>query len=186
MYSPASLRLTTLNLADLWSLLEQRSDTSSIVNSLHAFDDRLSDVFVSYDLADRQPNLNAKIASKTSTVSLPLNAIGDGMRRLTDLLLLFPLANGGIGLIDEVESGIFHENLPKLWQTIDALSREYGVQVFATTHSWECVGAAVRELRHSPADFRLYRLTRDGEDVRVVTYEHEVAEAAVSGYVEVR
>jgi hypothetical protein len=188
MYSPATPRLTTLNLADLLSQLEQRSDMSRVVSALTDFDSRLADLFVGYSLEDQQPTVNAKIGVGDGTFGLPLNLLGDGTRRLTDLLVLLPLARGGIGLIDEIESGMYHQNLSTVWPLVDALSDDNEVQVFATTHSWECVVAAVSAFRESPDDFRLHRLERQslGDGIRVITYDHELAQAAVTGFVEVR
>jgi AAA15 family ATPase/GTPase len=45
-------------------------------------------------------------------------------------------------LIDEVENGIFSESLPLIWRGLLAVCEEEKVQIFATTHSRECVMAA--------------------------------------------
>ena len=53
------------------------------------------------------------------------------------------LANrANVLLIDEIENGIFSESMPKIWKGLFALCEREGVQIFATTHSRECVMAA--------------------------------------------
>src|SRR5262249_39074687 len=70
----------------------------------------------------------------------PLASLGEAMGRVFQIALAMELARGkGVLLIDEVENGIHYTALPTLWRFIFEASRSYGVQVFATTHSWDCV-----------------------------------------------
>jgi hypothetical protein len=51
-------------------------------------------------------------------------------------------------LIDEIENGIHHTIHSTLWRAVFRLAREHNVQVFATTHSLDCLrgfAAAVAE-----------------------------------------
>ena len=48
-------------------------------------------------------------------------------------------AKCGLLLLDEVENGIHHTKQPQFWELLLSLSEAYNVQVFATTHSWDCV-----------------------------------------------
>ena len=54
-------------------------------------------------------------------------------------------AKQGIILIDEIENGIHYSIHSKLWELIFTLSEELQVQIFATTHSWDCI----EEFQHS-------------------------------------
>jgi len=46
--------------------------------------------------------------------------------------------------LDEIENGIHYTNLDKLWEIILTISKEQNVQVFATTHSIECIESYAR------------------------------------------
>ena len=46
--------------------------------------------------------------------------------------------------IDEIASGIHYSNYDKLWEIILTISKEQNVQVFATTHSKECIESYAR------------------------------------------
>jgi len=94
---------------------------------------------------------------------------------------------GGLELVDEVDSGIYYQNLAASWQAIDVASRTAGVQVFATTHSLECVQSALSAFHDLGAeDFRLYRMERTEGGLRAVAYDRETAAAALELGLEVR
>ncbi|RKZ79523.1 MAG: hypothetical protein DRR19_24870 [Candidatus Parabeggiatoa sp. nov. 1] len=56
------------------------------------------------------------------------------MSRTLQLVLSMLQAKGGFLLIDEFENGLHYAVQPQL-------STESNIQVFATTHSWDCVRA---------------------------------------------
>ena len=74
---------------------------------------------------------------------LPVEAVGGGVVRLLGLLVNFFNARGGLIVIDEIENGIHYSALRDLWRQIRKLSTELNVQSVITTHSRECVEAAV-------------------------------------------
>ena len=87
---------------------------------------------------------------------VPLSVMGEGMTRLARLVLGITAAPNGVFLIDEVENGIHHTAMPKVWRVIDSAAKQLNTQVFATTHSHECIRAAQETLGED--DFRLHRL----------------------------
>lgn len=74
---------------------------------------------------------------------IPLTYMGDGIGRFLTILLSIMSNKNGIVLIDEIENGIHYSILPTLWNVISKVSHEYNCQVFATTHSYECLAAVV-------------------------------------------
>ena len=187
-YLPSSATYSTNGLARLLTQVEFRGATREMVAVLETFDERIVDVFNGLDMINANQttvNITVQIA-KDKRLGLPLGASGEGTKRLFEMLLLLPLASGGIALIDEVEQGVYHGNLSKMWKTMDDLSSANDVQIFATTHSWECVTAAVETFRSNPEDFRMFRLSREGGELHAVPYDHGVALAATTGFVEVR
>ena len=82
------------------------------------------------------------------------------------------------------DSGSRHS--PKAWRAIGEVAREFNAQVFAITHSLECIVAAHKAFAESGLyDFRLYRLEREKETIRAVTYDREALEAAIETGLEV-
>ena len=115
---------------------------------------------------------------------VPLPAMGEGMTRIARLILAISRAPGGVILIDEIENGLSHSILTKVWRAIEQAARRFDAQIIATTHSFECVEAACCTVDAS--EFRLHRLEAGDEGNRCVTYEPEALEAAVRHRLEVR
>ena len=65
--------------------------------------------------------------------------LGDGIGRYLSMSLAFYEARKGMILIDEVENGLHHSALKGVWKNLYTLSQKFDVQVFATTHSRECL-----------------------------------------------
>ena len=73
---------------------------------------------------------------------IPIALMGSGFSRLLEMTLAFAEVSDGSILVDEVENGLHHSVLPGIWEAINRLSKKFDVQVFATTHSYECIQAA--------------------------------------------
>ncbi len=118
---------------------------------------------------------------------IPLNYMGEGVNRLANFIMAISDNGGGVVLIDEIENGLHYSVLKDVWKAIGKAAREFNTQVFATTHSWECIIAAHRAFSETEYDFRYHRLDRTKEGtIRVVTYDEESLEAAKESDFEVR
>jgi hypothetical protein len=119
---------------------------------------------------------------------IPINAMGEGMNRLATIILAIADAAGGVVLIDEIENGLHYSVLPEVWRAIGQAARDFDVQIFATTHSYECIRAAHQAFRSGPDyDFRFHRLDRlQSGEIEAVTYSEEEMEAALDINYEVR
>ena len=114
---------------------------------------------------------------------IPLPVMGEGMTRIARLVLGIASAMDGVVLVDEIENGLHHSVLPKVWQAVDTTAKQFKTQVFATTHSFECVEAAHEAL--GAEGFRLHRLEVSGTENRCVTYEPEAIAAALRHNLEI-
>ncbi|MBI2909031.1 MAG: AAA family ATPase [Chloroflexi bacterium] len=116
---------------------------------------------------------------------LPAELMGDGLGRLLSLFAAMYQARGGLIMVDEVENGIHHSIMKQVWEKIAAMAEKFDVQVFASTHSRECVQAAYEAL-HEKDDFVLHRLHRKGDSIHTEPYEGAKLEAAFEMGFEVR
>ena len=114
----------------------------------------------------------------------PLPVMGKGMTRIARLVLVISSTQGGVVLVDEIENGLHHSILPKVWEAVDKAAKQFNAQVFATTHSFECIRAAHESL--DPDGFRLHRLEVIDSKSRCVTYDPESINGAVRHGIEVR
>jgi len=118
---------------------------------------------------------------------VPIGFLGDGVGRLLSMALAFREARKGKILIDEVENGLHHTVLKNVWEELNWLSKEFEVQVFATTHSQECMEAA-RDAFTSTGDedFHIHRLTLQDERIAATTYPFEDLDFALDYGTELR
>jgi AAA15 family ATPase/GTPase len=100
---------------------------------------------------------------------LPLKNLGEGMTRVFQIILSLVNARDGFLLIDEFENGLHYSVQPKVWELIFKLAQELNVQVFATTHSHDCVAGfhAAWETQENQGSF--YRLNHRPEKGVVAT-----------------
>lgn len=118
---------------------------------------------------------------------VPFPFLGDGTRRVASLFLSIAAARDGVVLVDEIENGIHHSVMKSLWEVIAEDAVLFNTQIFATTHSEECVFAAHEVFKsREEYNFRFHRLKRDDGTVKAVTYEKESLEGALSIPLEVR
>jgi AAA15 family ATPase/GTPase len=90
---------------------------------------------------------------------MPLSNLGDGIRRLFFLASSLVECEDGVLLIDELESTI-HSNALKLFSNwfIQAI-KDMNVQVFATTHSLECIDAVLESSKKSLDELSLFKIS---------------------------
>jgi AAA15 family ATPase/GTPase len=120
---------------------------------------------------------------------VPIPYMGDGTSRLLTILLSIVSNKDGIVFIDEIENGIHYSILNKLWHVIATVAKENNCQVFATTHSYECLGAAVKGIpTERQNEFKYFRLEKSKNTYRSVAKEFnfEMLQAAVERGWEVR
>ena len=115
---------------------------------------------------------------------VPLPAMGEGMTQLARLVLAIATVPNGVVLVDELENGIHHSVLPDVWRAIDEAAKQFHTQIFATTHSFECIEAAHQAL--GPDGFRLHRLEARNAENRCVTFKPNGISAALRHNLEVR
>jgi hypothetical protein len=119
---------------------------------------------------------------------IPLSTLGDGLMRLFHIGLAMANASGGILLIDEFENGLHWEVQAQLWRALFEAANHFGVQVFATTHSNDCIQAFVeaRKARLISNASYVYRFERRGEDIHAHEFSAQGLEAAIRQGIEVR
>lgn len=126
---------------------------------------------------------------------VPLKRAGEGMSRLLQLVLSIINAKGGLLLIDEFENGLHYSIQPKVWQLLMELATKLDVQVFATTHDWDCVKSlqqAVEEVsEQKPTEVFLFHLGRslgvdDKGRVIATEYNNDELKTATQAELEVR
>jgi hypothetical protein len=119
---------------------------------------------------------------------LPLRNLGNGMLHILEIILALINSQDGLFLMDEVENGIHYSAQQEIWQMIFRLADRLNVQVFATTHSWDCIeGFQKAVAKDKQEEGLLIRLSLKGDDeMKVTSYDERRLEIATRERIEVR
>ena len=129
------------------------------------------------------------IFGKLKNVSgrIPLGTMGDGVRRLLGLAICLVNSENGYLLIDEIDTGLHYSTMEEMWSFVIQTANLFNIQVFATTHSWDCVRALgwLQQERPDLADsVTLHRV--DMDESKTMCYSAEELEIAARHHIEVR
>ena len=112
--------------------------------------------------------------------------MGHGFYRAGKLATAVTSAAGGIALIDEFDDGLHYSVLEDVWRAVIDMAIRHSVQVFATTHSWECLEAAVKGSDGHEGILSFYRLDRHKGEIEVVAGEDDRLRSAIRVGFEIR
>jgi AAA15 family ATPase/GTPase len=112
------------------------------------------------------------------------------LRILQLILAVFP-ARGGFLLIDEFENGLHFSVQEEVWKIIFMLAKELDIQVFATTHSWDCIESFTKVALSVPDNGVLFkmsrsRLTSDNGKIIATVYNEAALQTITASELEVR
>jgi hypothetical protein len=95
-------------------------------------------------------------------VFVPLSLLGDGVLTLTAIGMAIIQCENGAVLLDEFDTAIHFSRLKAVWSEIAKLANQFNCQVFAATHSRECIEAAAEGLGDAnlKEDLQYMRLDR--------------------------
>ena len=182
IFLPARTRIPLQEDSERFGKLEIVGKQEVLLKALKVIEPRL--VRLSVIVSSGLPIIHGDIGMSRL---FPLAVMGEGMARLASLVLAIGNAPNGVVMVDEIENGLHHSILPKVWKAIGEVAQEFNTQIFATTHSMECIAAAHVAFKEMGSyDFRLHRLERIGDSIKAITYDEETLAAAIENRMEVR
>jgi hypothetical protein len=149
---------------------------AAVVELLRQLDSRITDVEV---LASRPSprGLGGEavlyLRDKTAGL-LPIDAFGDGFRRVLLMALAIPRAAGGVLFIDEIETAIHVSALATVFRWMVAACHQHNVQLFVTTHSLEALDAILAADPTPEEDIIAYKLEPTAETTNVRRYGEDL------------
>lgn len=118
---------------------------------------------------------------------VPMSQVGQGLHRLLTIFSELLSGEASICIIDEIENGIHHSMLEQVWTGIAAAAETLNIQIFATTHSRECIEAAHAAFSKRPSyDFGIVQLFRVEKGIEGRVLKQEQIEAAMAGEIDLR
>lgn len=93
---------------------------------------------------------------------IPINVLGDGVRKIVSLLTSIYECRDGVLLVDEISNGFLYSVMAKLWNVVIEACKNNQVQLFATTHDLDSIrGLSEYADDESVAAFHLEKLNDD-------------------------
>ena len=171
-----------IQLVDLLSDLERRNQKDKLVRILKIMDEDVTDVNV------LTTNGIVQIYVKKNDLSIPIRYSGDGMMKLTDIVLRILTSPNSVLLIDEIENGLHFSMYEQLWNIIANTAKETNCQILVTTHSYECISSSLQGIEAAGRmdDFSYIRLEKNNGIIEPQQYSYSEMKNALMAEVEVR
>lgn len=118
-----------------------------------------------------------KVKLKDTDEPVPIGSLGEGIWRMLALAISLSKAQGGILLMDEIDTGLHFSVMEKMWRFVADAARELDIQIFATTHSLDCVRSLAAFCDDVPTV---------GEDVSIQRIESDTETAITYSPAEIR
>jgi len=164
--------IPTRRLADIWDDI-YLTYGQPVIDGLKLIDSEVEGLTFKKVAGDMEGERKPFVKRKGQDRLEPLKSYGDGMRRVLQLFLYLIKAKGRLLLIDEFENGLHYEAQYQIWELLFTLAKALNVQVFATTHSDDCIDAFHRvsvseENEEEAILFRLGRSARTSNKGQVI------------------
>jgi hypothetical protein len=170
------------NFSDLWEQIQLTPHEEDVITCLQLISPDVEKVGLV-----GIPNPTPKVRLRNNPVPVPMSSLGGGVTRLFHLACGLVLSGNNVLLVDEIENGIHQSVQANLWRFVLAIAKRHKVQVFATTHSLDCLRGFALAIRDLPdVSARVIRLDSDQGKIVPVMFDEEEARIAVREDIEIR
>ncbi len=179
-YLSSTIRASPLEDAQRFSNLMKEKRGAEITEALQ---------FVNPDLSSFQllqdGNMPTLYATMKDGTMLQTSMLGGGFQSVLSIALIMMSTKDGIILFDEIDSTIHYSKLNFFWALVSRLADKNNCQVFAVTHSRECIVSALNGAieENLISDIQYIRLENDDNESDSIIYTgEELKEALASGW----
>lgn len=159
--------LTNKNLKDIFESVQKKDKETILYKYINNFDSSIENFKI---IGGDKPQ--CKISNGEYR---DINEFGDGLKHYISIICSLYACENGYLFIDEIDNGIHYTQLDRLWEIILTISKEQNVQVFATTHSKECIESYARVSKKlEEKDISFIELGRDKEnELKAMVYPYD-------------
>lgn len=126
-------------LGSLWDRVVLTPEEQTVIEALRLIEPRIARIAFLRD--ERRARNSIVLLLADSEQRLPLGSVGDGLKRLLALVLHILPTRGGFVFVDEIDTGLHYSVMADMWRLVINTAKRLNVQVFATTHSSDCIHA---------------------------------------------
>jgi energy-coupling factor transporter ATP-binding protein EcfA2 len=133
--------LSVNELVNSWSGIVLTDQEDRVVSTLRALEPKIERIATVGNTAYLQGNVRGGFIVKSQGAErpVPIGSFGDGMWRLLALAIGVGRAKDGILFVDEIDTGLHYSAMTSMWSMLYSSAKQLNLQVFATTHNYDCV-----------------------------------------------
>ena len=180
----SSIPMYPAEIRNIWDKVIREGREANVLHALRTLEPDIESIHLL--TGDWSAN-DVLIGVQGSDSRVGVGSFGEGMRRLLDLALALIDSADGVLLIDEIDTGLHWSVMEDLWRFVIGASRLSNVQVFATTHSYDCLKGLASLVENDPdlaSDISLQKVERALS--QAVTLGGEQMPVAIEQDIEVR
>ena len=121
---------------------------------------------------------------------IPINLLGDGIRKMLAIASTIYECRDGIVLVDEISNGFHYSVMENLWKVVFKAAQDNNVQIFASTHDIDSIkglSKAVRSAERLPESFvSCFKLQKKDDELMSFCYTSDQLEYAIEQEIEMR
>ena len=134
--------LTQQELSAAWGGIVLTPDEDKVIQALKSIDANIERIAANNSLfffGQQKGGFVIKMHGVDQPI--PIGSLGDGVWRMLSLAIALIRSRNGILLIDEIDTGLHYSVMSSAWKMIADASRVFNIQIFATSHSSDCIRA---------------------------------------------
>ena len=179
--------LSGQELAGMWNWVALTPAETLVLKALQFVDPDIERVAVQGRSGNGSPDADGGFIVKLKGLDrpVPIGSMGDGMRRMLAMAVAITQCRGGVLLVDEIDTGLHHGVMGEMWKLMYQAAHDLDVQVFATTHSYDCIHSLAKICNGDPLmSVTIQRIERNKS--RPVAYDESEIQVAAHRGIEVR
>ncbi len=174
------LGFTKLQLKQVFISVQKKDKEEILYHYINEFDSNVTNFKI---IGGDEPSAKVIDREKYQVI----NEFGDGLKHYISIICSLYACENGYLFIDEIDNGIHYTQLDNLWEIILTISKDQNVQVFATTHSKECIESyakVAKKLKDEEITYTILTKLDDGSIdagvytssmlINTIDQEHEV------------
>jgi predicted ATPase len=174
--------ISNSELATLWDSISLTEAEGEIIKGLQLIEPNVEAVA----FVGRSSSRTALVKLSNEIEPVTLKSLGDGMSRILQIIVSLVNAKGGVLIIDEFENGLHWSVQADVWKLVFKLSAILNVQVFATTHSRDCIYGFEEAWATEQNAGGFARLQKTSNSVKISEYSFTMLRDSLETDVEVR
>ena len=127
------------DLVALWDKVQLTPKESLVLRALRFVDPTIDQIRSTGSSRNTEGRGGFIVKRKDEPIAFPLGSLGDGAWRMLAMAIVITQCENGSLFVDEIDTGLHYTVMEDMWRMIFSAAQEFNVQVFATTHSYDCV-----------------------------------------------